>query len=36
MMVCKVEEPNFIEVSYITSSGANANGLQNFTFLEDL
>ena len=28
----KVEEPNFIEVSYITSSGADANGLQNFTF----
>jgi len=28
----KVEEPNFIEVSYITSSGSDANGLQNFTF----
>ena len=28
----KVEEPNFIEVSYITSSGSEANGLQNFTF----
>ena len=28
----KVEEPNFIEVSYITSSGSDANGLQNFAF----
>ena len=28
----KVEEPNFIEVSYITSSGSDANGLQNFSF----
>ena len=28
----KVEEPNFIEASYITSSGAEANGLSQFTY----
>ena len=28
----KLEEPNYIEVSYITSSGAAANGLSDFTF----
>jgi len=28
----KIEEPNYIEVSYITSSGADANGLSNFTY----
>ncbi len=28
----KVEEPNYIEVSYITSNGADANGLSNFTY----
>ena len=28
----KLEEPNYIEVSYITSSGADGNGLSNFTY----
>ena len=28
----KVEEPNFIEASYITSSGAEANGLSQFSY----
>ena len=28
----KVEEPNFIEASYITSSGADANGMGAFTY----
>ena len=28
----KIEEPNFIEVSYIVSNGAEANGLSNFSF----
>ena len=28
----KVEEPNFIEASYITSSGAEGNGLSQFTY----
>jgi len=28
----KIEEPNFVEVSYIVSNGAAANGLNNFSF----
>ena len=28
----KLEEPNYIEVSYITSSGTDGNGLSNFTY----
>ena len=28
----KVEEPNFIEASYITSSGAEANGMAQFSY----
>ena len=28
----KIEEPNFVEVSYIVSNGAGANGLNNFSF----
>ena len=28
----KIEEPNFVEVSYIVSNGAEANGLNNFSF----
>ena len=28
----KLQEPNFVEVSYIVSSGENANNITNFTF----
>ena len=28
----KIEEPNFVEVSYIVSNGLEANGLNNFTY----
>ena len=28
----KIEEPNFVEVSYIVSNGSEANGLNNFTY----
>lgn len=28
----KLEEPNFVEVSYIVSNGENANNITNFTF----
>ena len=28
----KLQEPNFVEVSYIVSSGENANNISNFTF----
>jgi hypothetical protein len=28
----KLEEPNFVEVSYIVSNGENANNISNFTF----
>ena len=28
----KIEEPNFVEVSYVVSNGAEANGLNNFTY----
>ena len=28
----KIEEPNFVEVSYVVSNGADANGLSNFSY----
>ena len=28
----KIEEPNFVEVSYIVSNGSEANGLSNFSY----
>ena len=28
----KIEEPNFVEVSYVVSNGSDANGLSNFSY----